>query len=51
MKAFDLAEWIPGVRNVATWILTKRVEQLIASYGHARFTTDAAKYRPTAKAA
>jgi len=51
MKAFDVAEWIPGVRDVASWILTKRVEQLIASYGHARFTTDATKYRPTTAAA
>lgn len=51
VKAFQVAEWIPGVREVASWILTKRVEQLIAGYGHARFTTDASKYRPTAAAA
>ena len=51
MKAFDVAESIPGVRDVASWILTRRVEQLIASYGHAKFTTDAAKYRPTTAAA
>lgn len=51
MKAFDVAEWIPGVREVATAILVKRVEQLIESYGHAKFTTDASKYRPTAAAA
>ena len=51
MKAFEVAEWIPGVREVASRILTKRVEQLIASYGHARLTTDAAKYRPTTSAA
>lgn len=51
MKAFEVAEWIPGVRDVASWILTKRVEQLIASYGHARFATDASKYRSTAAAA
>ncbi|MBM4267052.1 MAG: DUF2236 domain-containing protein [Deltaproteobacteria bacterium] len=51
MKAFDLAEWIPGVRDVATAILVKRVEQQIASYGRARFTTDASKYRPTSAAA
>ena len=51
VKAFEIAEKIPGVRDVASWILTKRVEQLIAGLGHARFTTDAAKYRPTAAAA
>jgi hypothetical protein len=51
MRAFEVAEWIPGVRDVASWILTKRVERLLASYGHARFTTDAAKYRPTTAAA
>ena len=42
---------IPGVRDVASWFLAKRVESLVAGYGHARFTTDASKYRPTAAAA
>ena len=51
VKAFDLAASIPGVRDLARAILLKRVEQQIASYGHARFTTDASKYRPTAAAA
>jgi len=51
MKAFEIAEWIPGVREVASSILQKRVEQQIESYGHARFATDASKYRPTAAAA
>jgi hypothetical protein len=51
VKAFELAESIPGVRELATAFLVKRVEQLIASYGHARFTTDASKYRPSAAAA
>ena len=51
VKAFELAEAIPGVRDVATSLLVRRVEQLIVDYGHARFTTDAAKYRPTATAA
>ncbi len=51
VKAFDIAEGIPIVRIVASWLLEKRVEQLIAGYGHARFTTDASKYRPTAAAA
>ena len=51
VKAFEIAEQIPGVRDVASWILERRVEQLIAGLGHARFTTDASKYRPTAAAA
>jgi hypothetical protein len=51
VKAFEIAETIPVVRDVATGLLVRRVEQLIADYGHARFTTDAAKYRPTATAA
>ena len=51
VNAFEIAEQIPGVRDVASWILERRVEQLIAGLGHARFTTDASKYRPTAAAA
>lgn len=51
MKLFDVAEAIPVVRDAASLFLEKRVEQLIAGYGRARFTTDAAKYRPAAKAA
>jgi hypothetical protein len=51
VKAFEIAEMIPGVRDVASWFLARRVEQQVASYGHARFTTDASKYRPTAAAA
>lgn len=51
VKAFEIAEQIPGVRDVASWLLARRVEQIIAGLGHARFTTDASKYRPTAAAA
>jgi len=51
VKAFQIAETIPVVRDVATAFLTWRVEQLISAYGHAKFTTDASKYRPTAAAA
>lgn len=51
VKAFELAESIPVVRDVASSILENRVEQLLASYGRARFTTDASKYRSTAAAA
>lgn len=51
MKVFEVAERIPVVRDVASWILAKRVEQLLAGYGHARYATDASQYRPTAAAA
>jgi ER-bound oxygenase mpaB/B'/Rubber oxygenase, catalytic domain len=50
MKLFELADWIPGVREVATAALVRQVESLLVHYGHARFTTDAANYRPTAGA-
>jgi hypothetical protein len=51
VKAFEIADTIPVVRDVATSLLVERVKQLISAYGHAKFTTDAAKYRPTAAAA
>lgn len=51
MKFFELADWIPGVREIATAVLVWQVENLLEQYGHARFTTDAAKYRPAAGAA
>jgi hypothetical protein len=48
VKLFELAEQIPGVRDVATALLVREVRGLLARYGRARFTSDAAKYRPTA---
>jgi hypothetical protein len=51
MKLFDIAESIPGVRNLATSLLVQQVQGLLEQYGHARFTTDATKYRPAASAA
>jgi hypothetical protein len=50
VKLFQLAEQIPGVREVATALLVRQVNDLLVQYGHARFTTDATKYRPTAGA-
>jgi hypothetical protein len=38
------------VRDVTTALLVRQVEDLLVQYGHARFTTDASKYRPTAGA-
>lgn len=50
MKLYDIAEGIPVVRDLANALLVRRVQDLLASYGHARFTTDASKYRPAAGA-
>lgn len=46
VKLFDLAERIPVVRDFATQRLVRKVNDLLVRYGHARFTTDVAKYRP-----
>ncbi len=51
MKLFDIAEGIPVVRDLATSLLVQQVRDLLVQYGHARFTTDATKYRPAADAA
>ncbi len=50
VQAFELAERVPGVRDVATGILVRRVRRQLGRYGRARFTSDAAKYRPAAGA-
>lgn len=52
MKAFDLADRVPVLRDVADAAMVHRIRGLLKRYGHAEFTTDAANYRPTnAKAA
>lgn len=50
MKLYDIAESIPVVRDLATQLLVYRVQGLLGSYGRARFTSDASKYKPTAGA-
>jgi len=50
VKLYQLAERIPFVRDLATAALVRKVSNLLVRYGHARFTTDAAKYRPAAAA-
>ena len=47
VKLFAIAERLPVVRDLATARLERDVRGLLASYGRARFTTDATKYRPT----
>jgi hypothetical protein len=46
MAAFKAADRVPVVRDLADAVLVRRVERLLARYGHAEFATDAAKYRP-----
>ncbi len=42
---YALAARIPGLRDIADRRLVAKLEAQLASYGHAHFTTDAAKYR------
>jgi hypothetical protein len=50
MAAFSLAQRLPVINDIADSLLTQRLNQLLADYGHAEYTTDPAKYRD-AKAA
>lgn len=47
MAAYKLADQVPGLRDVADKVLVKRVRGLLKRYGHAEFTSDASKYKPT----
>ena len=47
MAAYTLADQVPGLRDVADKVLVKRVRGLLKRYGHAEFTSDASKYKPT----
>ena len=47
MAAYKLAGQVPGLRDIADKVLVKRVRGLLKRYGHAEFTTDASKYKPT----
>lgn len=53
MNLHALAARIPGIRDIADRRLTAALRRQLAQYGHAEFTTDAARYRaatPTALA-
>jgi hypothetical protein len=50
MKLYAIAEGIPWLRDIATALLVRRVRALLVRYGRARFTTDPARYRPSASA-
>jgi len=50
---FRAAARLPGLGDLADGVLISRIKRLLARYGHAEFTSDAANYRPaqTARAA
>ena len=50
MAVFDVGRRVPGLRAPLEARLVRRVRRLLARYGHAEFTSDAAAYRPTAAA-
>ncbi|MDP3736752.1 MAG: oxygenase MpaB family protein [Hyphomonadaceae bacterium] len=43
---YALACRTPGLRGPADRMLVRKLEQMLKSYGHAEFTSDAATYRP-----
>lgn len=51
IKAYALASHIPIIRELADRRLVSRLKGHLASFGHAEFTTDAAKYRLEREAA
>jgi hypothetical protein len=46
MILYTIAAWIPVLREVADRSLIRKLTRLLASYGRAEFTTNAASYRP-----
>ena len=43
---YGIASRIPGLRDATDRMLVKKIERLLASYGHAAHTTDASQYKP-----
>jgi hypothetical protein len=48
LMAYRLARNVPGVADIADARLVAKLKRQLARYGHAEFTSDAEKYRPTA---
>jgi hypothetical protein len=46
MAPYAIAARIPGLRNAADRSLVRKLTKVLASYGHAEFTTHAEKYSP-----
>lgn len=47
MLAYGLALKVPGLRELADRDLVRQLRRHLVRYGHAEYTTDAARYRPT----
>jgi hypothetical protein len=47
LMAYRLARNVPGVADLADAHLVAKLKRQLARYGHAEFTSDAEKYRPT----
>lgn len=43
---YGIANSIPGVREATDRMLVKKIERMLASYGHAAHTSDATQYKP-----
>jgi hypothetical protein len=48
MLAYKAADRVPGLNQLATRALVRKVQRLLKRYGHAEYVTDAAAYRPAA---
>lgn len=48
MRAYDAADKVPVLREIAAMRLTGRLKRYLGTLGHAEFTSDAAKYKPAA---
>lgn len=46
MLACKAADHVPGLKQVATAALVRKVRRLLKRYGHAEYVTDAGAYRP-----
>ena len=47
LMAYRLARNVPGVSDLADRRLVGKLKKQLARYGHAEFTSDAEKYRPS----
>ena len=46
---YALASAIPGMRGTMDRMMVRKIEKMLASYGHAAHTSDATNYRPAVK--
>ena len=43
---YGIANRVPGIREATDRMLVKKIERMLASYGHASHTSDATQYKP-----